>query len=308
MPFRPSHRQLEYLVTLGETGHFGEAAKRCNVSQPTLSVQVALLEQQLGVTLMDRMPGHVVPTPVGAEIIKAAKVILNGLDEVRALATGSKGNLGGAIRLGVAPSFGPYFLPYLLPPLHRQYPELKLYIREDRPRQLEKAVLQGETDCGLGPLPSVDDGFVSQQICRERIFLGVPKAHRLAAFDSIPTEGLKGERLLTLGAGHRLMDEVRRLADVSGATLAEEYEGSSLDAIRQMVSIEMGLSLFPELYVRSEFGKEDGIKLLTIEGWEGVRDIGFFWRQSSARGNHFQALAGLGRAVADRIFSPDQIK
>ncbi|MFN3506801.1 MAG: hydrogen peroxide-inducible genes activator [Allorhizobium sp.] len=308
MPFRPSHRQLEYLVTLGETGHFGEAARRCHVSQPTLSVQVALLEKQLGVTLIDRMTGQVVPTPVGVEIIAAAKVILSGLDEIRALATGSKSNLGGAIRLGVAPSFGPYFLPYLLPSLHKQYPELKIYIREDRPRQLEKAVLQGETDCGLGPIPSANDGFTSLQICRERILLGVPKAHRLAAFDTIAAEELRGERLLTLGPGHRLMDEVRRLADMSGAVLAEEYEGSSLDAIRQMVSIEMGLSLFPELYVRSEFAKEDGIKLLTIEGWPGIRDIGFFWRQSSARGSHFEALAGLGRSVAARIFSSGESK
>lgn len=308
MPFRPSHRQLEYLVTLGETGHFGEAARRCHVSQPTLSVQVALLEKQLGVTLIDRMTGQVVPTPVGVEIIAAAKVILSGLDEIRALATGSKSNLGGAIRLGVAPSFGPYFLPYLLPSLHKQYPELKIYIREDRPRQLEKAVLQGETDCGLGPIPSANDGFTSLQICRERILLGVPKAHRLAAFDTIAAEELRGERLLTLGPGHRLMDEVRRLADMSGAVLAEEYEGSSLDAIRQMVSIEMGLSLFPELYVRSEFAKEDGIKLLTIDGWPGIRDIGFFWRQSSARGSHFEALAGLGRSVAARIFSSSEVK
>lgn len=308
MPFRPSHRQLEYLVTLGETGHFGEAARRCHVSQPTLSVQVALLEKQLGVTLIDRMTGQVVPTPVGVEIIAAAKVILSGLDEIRALATGSKSNLGGAIRLGVAPSFGPYFLPYLLPSLHKQYPELKIYIREDRPRQLEKAVLQGETDCGLGPIPSANDGFTSLQICRERILLGVPKAHRLAAFDTIAAEELRGERLLTLGPGHRLMDEVRRLADMSGAVLAEEYEGSSLDAIRQMVSIEMGLSLFPELYVRSEFAKEDGIKLLTIEGWPGIRDIGFFWRQSSARGSHFEALAGLGRSAAARIFSSGESK
>ncbi|MFN3363772.1 MAG: LysR substrate-binding domain-containing protein, partial [Allorhizobium sp.] len=113
---------------------------------------------------------------------------------------------------------------------------------------------------------------------------------------------------LTLGAGHRLMDVVRRLADMSGAVLAEEYEGSSLDAIRQMVSIEMGLSLFPELYVRSEFGKEDGVKLLTIQDWQGIRDIGFFWRRSSARGNHFEALAGLGRTVAERIFQSGDVK
>ncbi len=303
MPFRPSHRQLEYLVALGETGHFGEAAKRCHVSQPTLSVQVALLEKQLGVTLIDRMPGQVAPTPVGLDIINAAKIILSGLDEITVLASSSKGNLGGAMRLGVAPSFGPYFLPHLLPKLHAQHPDLKLYIREDRPRLLEKAVLQGETDCGLGPIPFEQDNFVSEQICRERIFLGVPKEHPLAQMDSVPMSALKGARMLTLGAGHRLMDEVRKLADMSGAILALEYEGSSLDAIRQMVSIEMGISLFPELYVRSEFSKDDGIKLLNVTDWQGTRDIGFFWRRSSARGSHFQALAKLASDVADQLFA-----
>ncbi len=303
MPFRPSHRQLEYLVALGETGHFGEAAKRCHVSQPTLSVQVALLEKQLGVTLIDRMPGQVAPTPVGLEIIQAAKIILNGLDEIRVLATSSKGNLGGSIRLGVAPSFGPYFLPHLLPRLHLRHPDLKLYIREDRPRLLERAVLQGETDCGLGPIPFGQEDFVSEQICRERIFLGVPKDHPLAQMESVPMAALKGTRMLTLGPGHRLMDEVRKLADMSGAILALEYEGSSLDAIRQMVSIEMGLSLFPELYVRSEVAKDEGIRLLTITDWEGTRDIGFFWRRASMRGGHFQALAKLAGAVADQLFA-----
>jgi LysR family hydrogen peroxide-inducible transcriptional activator len=306
MPFRPSHRQLEYLIALGEAGHFGEAARRCNVSQPTLSVQVALLEKQFGVTLIERMPGQVTPTPVGAEIIRAAKVILSGLDEMRALAISSRGNLGGAIRLGVAPSFGPYFLPYLLPRLHIQHPALKLYIREDRPRQLEKAVLQGETDCGVGPVPAQPD-LVAEVICRERIYLGVPRNHPLAEHRSVPMAALEGMRLLTLGPGHRLLDDVRKLAEMSGAILAEDYEGSSLDAIRQMVSIEMGLSLFPELYVRSEFAKDENIRLLTIVDWQGTRDIAFFWRRSSARGSHFQALADLGRQVADGLFAPGPI-
>ncbi|MDZ7874598.1 MAG: LysR substrate-binding domain-containing protein [Rhizobium sp.] len=296
MPFRPSHRQLDYLVTLGETGHFGEAARRCNVSQPTLSVQVALLEKQLGVTLIDRMPGQVVPTPIGAEIITAAKVILNGLDEIRALATGSKANLGGAIRLGVAPSFGPYFLPYLLPPLHQAVSGTQdLYPRGQAAPVGEGRACRARRIVGSDRCLPTKKAWWRYRFAASASFSGVPKAHPLAAYDTVPTEMLKGEKLLTLGSGHRLMDEVRRLADMSGATLAEEYEGSSLDAIRQMVSIEMGLSLFPELYVRSEFGKEDGIKLLMIDGWQGVRDIGFFWRQSSARGNHFDALAGLGQ-------------
>jgi len=302
MPYRPTHRQLEYLVTLGETGHFGEAARRCNVSQPTLSVQVALLEKQLGATLIERMPGQVAPTPVGAEIIAAARVVLLGLDEIRALAASSKGNLGGSLRLGVVSSFGPYFLPYLLPELHREHRDLKVYIREDRPRLLERAVLEGETDCALGQIPDQEELFAFRHICRERIYLGVPKEHPLARLQRVPVSALKGERLLTLGPGHRLLDDVRQLATISGAMLAEDYEGSSLDALRQMVSIEMGLSLFPELYVRSEFAREQNVRLLTLDGWSGERQIGFFWRKSSARGGHFEALAQLGKAVAQPLF------
>ncbi len=154
MPFRPSHRQLEYLVMLGETGHFGEAAKRCNVSQPTLSVQVSLLEKQLGVTLIDRVPGRSRPRRWGRDIINAAKIILNGLDEITVLASSSKGNLGGAMRLGVAPSFGPYFLPYLLPKLHSQYPDLKLYIREDRRGFLRGLSCRGRRIADLARSPS----------------------------------------------------------------------------------------------------------------------------------------------------------
>lgn len=302
MPFRPSHRQLEYLVALGETGHFGEAARRCHVSQPTLSVQVALLEKQLGTDLLDRRPGQVVPTPVGAQIIAAARMVLAGLDDIRALALSSKDNLGGVIRLGVVSSFGPYFLPFLLPSLHAEHRELKLYIREDRPRSLEAAVLSGEMDCGLGQNPGQDDIFSFHGICRERIYLGVPRQHPMAGSPRAPVSALKGERLLTLGPGHRLLDDVRNLASVSGAILAEDYEGTSLDALRQMVSIEMGLSLFPELYIRSEMRTDDNVRLVALEGWTGVRQIGFFWRRQSARGAHFQALAELGRAIAtDRL-------
>lgn len=298
MPYRPTHRQLEYLVALGDTGHFGEAARRCHVSQPTLSVQLALLEKQLGTVLIDRSPGRIEPTPTGAAIIATARGILSSLDEITALARSARGSLGGLIRLGVVPSFGPYFLPYLLPRVHETHRELQLYIREDRPRLLEAAVLGGETDCGLGQEPDDPTSFSFEPICTEKIYLAVHRDHRLAGSASIPVEALKGERLLTLGRGHRLLDDVRRLAAQSGAELAEDYEGTSLDALRQMVSIEMGLSLFPELYVRSEFGKDGNLHLIRLEDWPAERVIGFFWRRNSSRAPHFAELARLGKDIA----------
>lgn len=303
MPYRPSPRQLEYLVALGETGHFGAAARKCHVSQPTLSVQVQLLEDHLGTVLIDRTPGNVTPTPTGRAVMAAARQILTGLDDIVRLAATSRTNLGGSIRLGVAPTFGPYFLPYLLPRVHQRYRELKIYIREERPASLDEAVSQGDTDCALGPLPDDSDAFSTFAICDERVFLGVPKDHPLAGRAVVEPAELAGENLLTLGRGHKLVDNVRELALISGAHLVEDYEGTSLDALRQMVSIEMGLSLFPELYVRSEFRKEDNVRLLAIRHWPVNRRIGFYWRRGSVRQHHFEALAALGKDIVESLLS-----
>ena len=304
MVYRPTVRQLEYLVALGETAHFGEAARRCHVSQPTLSVQVALFERQLGCALIDRTPGAIAPTPVGATVMAAAKTMLGTLDDIVAIASASQASLGGLIRLGVVPTFGPYFLPSLLPPLHAAWPGLKLHIREDRPLSLEDQVASGAIDCALGPKPTDDERFDFEAICREKILLGVSNNHPLAGQSRTGLAALEGETLLTLGQGHRLLDTVRDLALASGAVLADNYEGTSLDALRQMVSIEMGLSLFPELYVRSEFGREHNVRLLEIDGWSGLRTIGFFWRRGSVRRQHYQHLVRLGEGVAGRLLSP----
>ncbi|MFN3548904.1 MAG: hydrogen peroxide-inducible genes activator [Mesorhizobium sp.] len=297
MPFRPSHRQLEYLVALDDERHFGRAARRCHVSQPTLSIQVALLEKQLGATLFDRASGSVEPTPVGRRVVATARSVLASLDDIVTEAKAGASNLGGLIRLGVAPTFGPYFLPRLLPSIHRTYPDLQLYIREDRPTSIERDVLDGVIDCGLGPRPRADR-LVFSALGEESIFLGVPAGHRLEGKDSAGVGDLRGERLLTLGRGHRLFDSVRELAAASGAIFVEDYEGTSLDAIRQMVSIGMGCSLFPELYARSEFGRDNDVVLLRIDGWSAHRTVGYFWRENNGRRRHFETLAAESEAVA----------
>ncbi|WP_137129225.1 hydrogen peroxide-inducible genes activator [Rhizobium sp. FY34] len=295
MPFRPSHRQLEYLVALDATRHFGRAAEQCHVSQPTLSVQIALLEKQLGVSLVERTPGAIAMSAVGADVVAAAREVLATLDDIVTLASAGRDNLGSLMRLGVVPTFGPYFLPFFLPELHRRYPALRVHVREDRPALLEEQVRNGTIDCALGQRPQEEDAFTFQSVCVEQIFLGVAGNHRLAHRGSVMLKELKGEPLLTLGRGHRLLENVRELAALSGALMADDYEGTSLDAIRQMVSIEMGLSLFPELYVKSEFMREGNVALLTISDWPAHREIGFFWRRTSARATHFRQLTTLAK-------------
>lgn len=297
MPFRPTHRQLEYLVALDETRHFGRAAQLCHVSQPTLSVQISLLEKQLDVVLVERTPGAISLSSVGQDIAAAARSVLATLDDIVTVASAGRDNLGSLIRLGVVPTFGPYFLPVFLPDLHRRYPALRVHVREERPALLEDQVRGGDIDCALGQQPKHRDSFVFEPICREQILLGIPVNHRLASAASVRLADLEGETLLTLGRGHRLVENVRELATLSGSVMAEDYEGTSLDALRQMVAIEMGLSLFPEFYVRTEFAKEANVKLFPIEDWPASREMGFFWRSSSARGAHFRQLAVLAREI-----------
>ena len=300
MPFRPSLRQLEYVVAVHELKHFGRAARHCNVSQPTLSVQVALVEEGLGTPLFERTSSHVSATPAGEKLARGARLVLASLDDLLSDLSAQGAALGGTIRLGTPPTFGPYFLSRLLPKLHEQYPNLQVYVREDNPTALEASVADGSLDCGLGPSPE-RDGLAFSRIGRERLYLGVPAEHPLAAKTSVSLRALAGEKLLALGRGHRLLENVRHLADASGARIIDDFEGTSLDAIRQMVSIGMGLSLFPQLYAKAEFRAQDDVKLLEFEDWNEQRDVGLYWRAGSGRERHYRAMAEAAYLVAGML-------
>ena len=206
-------------------------------------------------------------------------------------------SLGGTIRLGTSPSFGPYFLPTFLPTLHRRYPDLSIYIVEERPAAIETAVVEGTLDCGVGP--SCEEASLTfMPIGTERLFLGVSAEHRLARKRKVGIAELNGERLLALGSGNRLLENVRHLAQASGATVVDDYVGTSLDAIRQMVSIGMGCSLFPELYARAEFNNAKDVRLLTISGWQETRNVGLYFRSATGRKDHFEELAREARTAA----------
>ncbi|MGF7163666.1 LysR family hydrogen peroxide-inducible transcriptional activator [Rhodoligotrophos appendicifer] len=205
--------------------------------------------------------------------------------------------LGGVVRLGTPPTFGPYFLPTFLPPLHQKYPDLKVYIVEDRPAAIETAVAEGTLDCGIGPSCG-EPSLTFIPIGRERLYLGVPADHRLARKRSVGLKDLASERLLALGSGNRLLENVQHLAQASGATVVDDYVGTSLDAIRQMVSIGMGCSLFPELYARAEFRNAEDVHLLEVKDWSETRQVGVYFRATAGRVAHFQELAGRAKDAA----------
>jgi LysR family transcriptional regulator, hydrogen peroxide-inducible genes activator len=300
MPFRPSFRQLEYVVALHDLKHFARAARHCNVSQPTLSVQIALVEQGLGTPLFDRTSSQVTATPAGEKLARGARLLLASMDDLLNDLSTQAAALGGTIRLGTPPTFGPYFLSRLLPRLHEQYPALHVYIREDNPAAIEGMVADGSLDCGLGPSPE-RAGLSFSRIGQEKLYLGVPAGHDLAKSATVSLRALAGEKLLALGRGHRLLENVRHLAEASGARIVDDFEGTSLDAIRQMVSIGMGLSVFPELYARAEFRPQDDVRLLEFEDWNERREVGLYWREGSGRKRHYLAVAEAADGVASTL-------
>ncbi|MGI9384579.1 MAG: LysR substrate-binding domain-containing protein [Methyloligellaceae bacterium] len=299
----PSLRQIEYLVALDDARHFRKAAEKVGVSQPTLSAQLRALEQRLGVQLVERSRSSVLLTPVGRQVLAAGRRILRDVQEIRDLAAGQRGTLGGTIRIGLPPTIGPYLLPRMVPELHRKYPDLKLYVREEIPNALPGALADGVHDVILIALPLRRDDFNCVAMFREPLFVVVPEDHALAAKGFVERSDLNGEAVLALERGHQLHEQVEAICDDFGARLLFDYEGTSLDTLRQMIAMGMGLSFLPGLFVETSLGRGTGVVALELKDRSLYRTIGMAWRRTSARENEYQALLGYVRAAVEREFT-----
>lgn len=298
----PSVRQLEYLLALDEMRHFRRAAEKCGASQPTLSAQLRALENKLGVQLVERSRSRVIFTSVGEQTVTIARRILQDVRGIYELAASHDGRGGGLLRMGLAPTIGPYLLPRMVPDLHTAYPMLKLYVREDLPAALPVALEEGRHDIIVMPLPVVATDLVSIPLFREPLYLALPSDHPLADKDQIQRRDLKGTAILTLEAGHQLREQVEGLCGEVGADLQSDYEGTSLDTLREMVGMGMGLSFLPGLYVNSSLGQDTAVKVKRIAGPPIYRTIGMVWRKTSIRGSEYLELADHFRNTVRRDF------
>ena len=293
----PSLQQLRYLVAIAETLHFRRAAEKCHVTQPTLSGQLRELEEKLGVQLVERSRAKVVLTPIGKEIATRGKAVLRDVQDIVELAKHGHSLFDGTIRIGVLQTLGPYLLPHILPELHKSYPELKLYVREGMPNALVDSVDEGSLDLLLFPQPIRRADLQSTRLFREPLWIIAPRDHFLAEVEHAERANLKGETVLTLERGHRLHDQVRDLCDEFGAHLSFDYEGTSLDTLRQMVGMGMGVAFVPTLYVLSEVLNDKQVIARQVRPRAPSRTIGMVWRRQSARHDEFLALAGLIRGI-----------
>lgn len=293
----PTLKQLRYLVAIADTLHFRRAAELSHISQPTLSGQLRELEERLGVQLVERSRAKVVLTPIGKEIAGRARTILRDVTDLIDLAKQGQDVLGGMLRLGVLSSLGPYLLPHILPELHQTYPQLKLYVREGMPNALLHGLDEGSLDVLIFPLPVKGADLRVARLFREPLLIAAARDHALANKEFAERSDLKGETVLALERGHRLHDQVSELCDHYGAKLALDYEGTSLDTLRQMVGMGMGFTFLPALYVRSEIPKDGEVAARPMRARPPSRTIGMIWRRHSARGDEFAALAGLTRGI-----------
>jgi len=301
---KPSLRQLQYLVAIAETGTMSEAAIRTNVSQPSLSIQVKDMEDQIGAPLVERSRKGTYLTPLGEEFVIRARIILRQVEDLKSLARESGGSLAGRVRLGVLPTVGPYLLPQATRKLHAAYPELRLNVREERTVDLHTHLSDGRFDMIIST-PEDHPGTQSFPLLQENIYICVAPDDELAQRrGSIALEDLEGRVFLTLGYGHKFTTVVKNLATKAGASTNANYEGTSLDAIRQMASMGgRNIAILPSLYAISEAKRDPDLFVRPIAHPLARRHISLMWRESSPMSAKFKTLGAVFEQIAKDIMS-----
>lgn len=290
--------QLRYITALAREGHFGRAAETCFVSQPTLSVAVRKLEDELGLALFERYSGRVAPTDVGRRIIEQADTVLAEANRIKELARAGQDQLSGELRIGAIFTVGPYVLPHVIPRLHKAAPAMPLVIEENYTHVLGEKLRQGELDVILISPPFSEHGICLWPVYDENFSILLPRQHRLSQRDSIPSSELAGENMLLLGDGHCFRDQVisacpECVGSDSRVRAARTTEGSSLETIRHMVASGLGVTVVPRTSLGRWSGLDEQNQLLCEKPFKGRaprRQIALAWRRSFPRPDAIRAL------------------
>jgi LysR family hydrogen peroxide-inducible transcriptional activator len=250
-------RELEYLDAIERFKHFGKAAEACHVSQPTLSGQIIKLEEQLGVTLIERHRRNIMLTPAGNQLLAKARKVLNAAHDLEVTAKSLGDPLSGEVHLGLIPTLAPYLLPHIMPDLIESLPRLEFFLHEKQTADLLRDLDQGNLDALV--LPWLDDmtDFDAYDLFDEPFVLAVNKKHPLAGKKRVRLEDLKGCHVLTLEDGHCLRDQALGYCFSAGADEDKRFQATSLETLRYMVSSGIGITLLPKLSVVDQRENQD---------------------------------------------------
>lgn len=275
-------QELRYVVALADTGHFGHAAEACFVSQSTLSTQIKKLEDYLGITLFDRSLKSVTLTPAGLEIVDSARRMIEEANRICELSKQIKDPMARAVHLGVIPTLGPYYLPHVLPGVHERYPKLRLLLHEEMTPHILAHLTEGKLDAGLLalPLPADDSSMEILPLFREPFLAAVPVDHPLAAANEIHIDELIQAGLLLLEEGHCLRNQALEACKLDGLA-NEEIRATSLETLRQMVGMGLGVTLIPALAGMQSHDIGTRVVLRPLVSPGAARNIGLIWRKRS---------------------------
>ena len=276
-------KDLRYLVAVADTRHFGRAAEKCFVSQPTLSAQLKKLEDYLGVQLIERQPKNVSLTEAGEQIVSRARRMLEASEEVVTLARAHRDPLAGRLRVALLPTIGPYLLPRVSQPIRKALPRLELRLYEYQTEQILERLESGDIDLGILALPIAADGFETQELFTEPFVVAMPDHHRLAKRDHVKIDDLNGETLLLLEDGHCLRDQALEVCSRVNLHEKQDFRATSLETLRQMVATGAGVTLLPELASRGAYGNAKGVTIRPFTRPAPSRQVGGVWRKTSAR-------------------------
>jgi LysR family hydrogen peroxide-inducible transcriptional activator len=290
-------RDLRYLVALADLRHFGRAAEACHVSQPTLSTQVRKLEEELGVTLVERAPRQVMFTAVGQEIVTRARRVLADVEQLREAARRTTDPEAGSLRLGIFPTLGPYLLPHVVPGVRARFPRLELLLVEEKTETLLGMLRDGRLDAAVLALPMHEDWIECELLFEEAFLLAVPAGHALADATDLRLSQLSDEHLLLLEDGHCLRDQALEVCALAGAGEKEGFRATSLETLRQMVSAGVGITLLPMLAVQPPVPASATLRLVPFRDPPPSRRLALAWRRSSARSEFLHDLAAVLRDV-----------
>jgi LysR family transcriptional regulator, hydrogen peroxide-inducible genes activator len=290
--------ELRYIVAVAREKHFGRAAEACFVSQPTLSVAIKKLEDELDVKLFERGANEVSLTPLGEAIVRQAQQVIEQAAAIKEMAKRGKDPLNGALRLGIIYTIGPYLLPELVKNAIAMTPQMPLMLQENFTVKLLDMLRTGELDCAILAEPFPDSGLAIAPLYDEPFIVAVPKGHALAKKKSITTEQLKQENMLLLGTGHCFRDHVlevcpefaRFSSDAEG--IRKSFEGSSLETIKHMVASGMGVTVTPWLSMSKD--PSSLIKYVPFAPAAPTRRVVLAWRRTFTR---YEAIAALRNAV-----------
>jgi len=288
--------ELKYIVAVAREKHFGHAAEACFVAQPTLSVAIKKLEDELGVVIFERGGTEISMTPLGAQIVAQAERVLEQTAAIKEIAKQNKDPLAGPLRLGVIYTIAPYLLPPLVKTMIERVPQMPLVLQENFTTRLIELLRQGELDAAIMALPFADQGLVVQPLYDEPFVVALPKHHPWSDRPTIKAEDLKSETMLLLGNGHCFRDQVLEVCpemsrfSTSGDGIARTFEGSSLETIRHMVASGIGITVLPKASVPDMQSRDGMLRYVPFAEPSPSRRVVIAWRKSFTRRPAIEAI------------------